>query len=119
MIKTIAYKDHYVLMTRRFVHEGKMIWYANALVTLGCFIAFWMINGKELVYSFYIPLDFALNASKFSFFWYQYWVDKIEKQDHERLQEIMNKKSSQKEALMEKTDEQETPDGNTEQTSSA
>lgn len=55
------------------------------VVAIACFITFMVIDGKELVYSIFIPLDLFLNISKASFYhWYMY-VDKKKKADAERL----------------------------------
>ena len=62
--------DHYSAMDRQFVMNYKGVYVLNAFVTLGCLLAFFIIDGKELVYTFYIPLDIALNFSKTAFFFY-------------------------------------------------
>ena len=50
--------------------EYEWLYVLNLLVTAGCLIAWFIIDGKELVYTFYIPLDIALNISKMIFFFY-------------------------------------------------
>ena len=68
-------------MKREFVTNYWWVYTLNGMVTLGCFVAFFFIDGKELVYTFYIPLDFALNLSKMAFVFYEKHKDQIEKAD--------------------------------------
>ena len=53
-------------MQRKFMMStmGTVVWVINCIVTLGCLIAFFCIDGHELMIGFYIPLDVALNFSK-------------------------------------------------------
>ena len=39
---------------------------------------YWRVEGNELVYALYIPLDILLNISLVVFFWYEYfkWQNK-------------------------------------------
>ena len=76
MIKTIKFEDHYKEMKRRFDTSCNWVWIIHSMAVVGCFIAFLIIPGRELVYSLYIPLDVLLGLGKASFFWYNYWVDK-------------------------------------------
>ena len=62
----------------------------NLLITLGCVIAYFVIDGKEQVLKFYIPLDVALNLSKACFYWYTYLTDKWEKENEAAEQTTMN-----------------------------
>lgn len=87
MIKTIKFEDHYKEMKRRFDISCNWVWIIHSMAVVGCFIAFLIIPGKELVYSLYIPLDILLGLGKASFFWYNYWVDKQRKEDKRRLKE--------------------------------
>lgn len=71
-IKTISFEDHYVKMDREFMYRpwSKIIFFINAACTIGCFIAYIIIDGKELFLALYIPLDFSLNMSKTAFFYF-------------------------------------------------
>jgi len=80
-------------MERNFEIKHRWVWILNGLVTLGCFIAFLCINGKETVFSFYIPLDVALNVAKTVFFWYNFYEDMNIKADKARLAARMAKPS--------------------------
>ena len=71
-IKTISFEDHYVKMDREFAYRpwAKFIFIINGLCTIGCFIAYIIVDGKELFLALYIPLDVALNMAKTLFYYY-------------------------------------------------
>ena len=71
-IRTISFEDHYVKMDREFAYRpwAKFIFIINALCTIGCFIAYIIVDGKELFLALYIPLDVALNLAKTLFYYY-------------------------------------------------
>ena len=77
-----SFVGHYQPIERQ-INDAKIpgTYIINACVTLGCVIAYFMLDGKELVLKFYIPLDIALNMSKASFFWYTYFNDKLQKEN--------------------------------------
>lgn len=101
MIKTIKFEDHYKEMKRRFDVSCNWVWIIHSMAVVGCFIAFLIIPGKELVYSLYIPLDVLLGFGKASFFWYNYWVDKKRKEDKRRLKEKLAQMERKKQQLEE------------------
>ena len=70
---------------RVFVRRYKGIWIINILVTLGCGIAYILIDGKQLVYSLFIPLDIFLNFGRGVFYWYYYFLDKKQKAEEAHL----------------------------------
>lgn len=72
-IKTISFEDHYKEMKRVFDTSCFWVWIVHTLAIVGCLIAFIMIDGKELFYALYIPLDVLLCVGKGSFFWINYW----------------------------------------------
>ena len=76
-------KDHYKPMVRNFMFNkiGTYAWIVNSLTTTGCLIAYFLTDGKELVLSFYIPLDFLLNVSKAAFYFMSFYLDKRHKAD--------------------------------------
>ena len=67
---TIAFRDHYMPFRRVFERKYKAVWAVNILVTLACGIAYLLIDGKQLVYSLFIPLDIYLNIGRGVFYWY-------------------------------------------------
>ena len=74
--QTISFRDHYMPFRRVFVRRFKGVWIINVLVTLGCGIAYLLIDGKQLVYTLFIPLDIFLNIGRGVFYWYYYFLDK-------------------------------------------
>jgi len=80
-LNNITFEDHYSDMKREFAMDYWWVYILNSVVSLSCFVAFFFIDGKELVYTFYIPLDFALNLSKTAFFFYEKREDQIKKVD--------------------------------------
>ena len=95
-MQTISFTDHYVPMTRAFSLDHWYIWVLNSTVIIGCLIAFIFVDGKELIYQYYIPLDISLNICKTIFFWYNYWVDKVQKDDAARLAKRIQRKSEKR-----------------------
>jgi len=89
-MNTVSYKDHYKEMVREFDTDQYWLFVLNFVVAVACFITFLVIDGKELVYSIFIPLDLFLNISKATFYhWYMY-TDKRNKADAERLNKRLN-----------------------------
>jgi hypothetical protein len=88
-MQTISFDDHYKPMERVFVMNklNVCVWVMNGCICLGSMIAFLMIDGRELVYSLYIPLDFLLNLCKVAFFFYHYYLDSVHKAEVARLAE--------------------------------
>ena len=101
MIKTIKFEDHYKEMKRRFDISCNWVWVIHSMAVVGCFIAFLIIPGKELVYSLYIPLDTLFGVGKAAFFWYNYWIDKQRKDDKKRLKEKLSSMEQRKHQLEE------------------
>lgn len=66
-----SYEDHYQRLEREFRTDCKWIWYVRAILTLMTLIWFFTVDGKELLFALYIPLDIMLNISVVVFFWYE------------------------------------------------
>lgn len=92
-------------MVREF-HDttcSKVIFVLDALVTVACFISFLVIDGKELVYSLYIPLDLFLGVCKFGFYHWYLYKDKYEKEDQKQLDESLSgNENTHKEPLIQR-----------------
>ena len=50
-----------------------------------------VIPGKELVYALYIPLDLLLSFGRAAFFWQNYYLDKLRKEDKKKLKDRLAK----------------------------
>ena len=91
-IKTISFSEHYIKMEREFKRTPaeRIIQILNLVVTLGCFIAYLCVDGKELFMALYIPLDVALVLSKTLYYWYYYYQDLRHKQDKKLLDQAID-----------------------------
>lgn len=94
MMKTITFDEHYTRMERTFVIKHRWVWILNICVTLSCFLAFVLLDGKELVFCYYIPLDLCLNLAKSAFFWFYFYEDKRIKADKIALEKRLSKSSA-------------------------
>ena len=81
-------------MERVFDMSRWWIWVINGLVTVGCFVAYILIDGTEVLYAQYIPLDLFLNVCKTIFYFYYYYRDHRDKEDEKRINERVMKKQS-------------------------
>ena len=90
-LKTISETEHYKDMVRTFHTERWWIWVINAIVTLGCFIAYMLIDGKEVIYAQFIPLDLFLNCCKMIFYLWYYLIDMRDKANDERIKARVKK----------------------------
>ena len=78
-------------MVRTFDMSRWWIWVINGIVTIGCFIAYLFVDGKEIVFAQYIPLDLFLNVMKTAFYFFYYYRDKREKENEKRIKERIKK----------------------------
>jgi len=60
--------QHYVLMKREFVHAHWLVVILHIVVFISCLIAFFLVDGRELIYAIYIPLDFLLDLGTLVFY---------------------------------------------------
>ena len=84
-VKTIKFEDHYHQMQRVFDTEHSWIWILNGLTVVSCFVAYLVIDGKEIVFALYIPLDLYFQIGKAVFYWGYYWIDHSKKTQSRRL----------------------------------
>lgn len=49
-------------------------------------IAYVLTDGKQLIFMYYIPLDFAFVISRTVFFWYNVFLDKKEADNKKKLE---------------------------------
>ena len=70
------------------------IWVVNGVGTLACLIAFCVIDGKQEIYSLYIPLDILINVAKSAFFWMYYFIEKRRLSENEYIEKrILERRS--------------------------
>ena len=83
-------------MRRVFDRSWPWMWLFHSLVAVGCFVAFIIIEGNELVYALYIPLDLLLSFGKAAFFWWNYYLDNLRKEDKKKLKARIAKMESRR-----------------------
>ena len=74
---------HYVWMEMRFNSTRMWMWIVNFVVYVGIIVAYFCVDGHELIYNMYVPLDILFNVSKAAFYFYYYMQDRQEKQKEE------------------------------------
>ena len=77
----------------KYIPWTRYIQILNALCTIGCFISYMCIDGKQLMLALYIPLDLALNFSKTTYFYFYLYQDRRIKRDRELIQEAIDRKA--------------------------
>ena len=83
---------HYVWMEQVFNDERMWIWFLNLAAYTAILVTYLTVEGHELIYTMYLPLDMMINAMKaFLYFWH-YAKDHREKAKKQELVEILNKK---------------------------
>ena len=84
-MKLISFEEHYKEMNRVFDMSFKWVPRFHMLAVIGCLVAYFVIDGAELIYALYIPLDILFSVGKEAFFWVYFGIDMNEKKDEERL----------------------------------
>lgn len=77
-------------MTREFVMKHMGVWILNGAVCLSCYISYFCINGKEITYALYIPLDMLLVGAKAAFYWWHYYLDILEKKEQAEIAKVLS-----------------------------
>lgn len=95
-MQTISFEDHYKEMRRVFDRSWPWMWLVHTLIAVGCFAAFIIIPGRELVYALYIPLDLLLSFGRAAFFWYNYYLDNLRKEDKKKLKARLERMESKR-----------------------
>ena len=80
---------HYVWMQARFNEDRLWVWIVNLVAYIAVITTYFCVDGHEIIYSIYLPLDVMLNISKAIFFFGIYWVDRREKAKREELQKAL------------------------------
>lgn len=73
------------MMQRNFVETYWWHYMLVGLVTLGCMIAYFVVDGRENVLTLYIPLDLALVVCKTCYYFYMRYEENTKKKDVKRL----------------------------------
>lgn len=69
-------ESHYIWMEQRF-NSGRMwLWIVNLVVYIAVITTYFCMDGHEIIYSMYLPLDVLFNLSKAVYFFAFYFADK-------------------------------------------
>lgn len=78
-------ESHYIWMEQRF-NSGRMwLWIVNLVVYIAVITTYFCMDGHEIIYSMYLPLDVLFNLSKAVYFFAFYFADKREQKKQEDL----------------------------------
>ena len=64
--------EHYVWMEKRFNSDNMWMWILNLVAYVAVIATYLSLDGQEIIYSMYIPLDILLNFSKAFFYFFSY-----------------------------------------------
>lgn len=78
-------KHHYIWMEQSFDDSRKWVWIVNIIVYIAVITIYFCVDGHELIYTLYLPLDFLLNLSKAIYYWSLYYLDLKNKERQEKL----------------------------------
>ena len=78
-IQTIPFLEHYIEMDWVFDFTRIKVQILQVFTIALSITMYCLIEGKELVYAMYIPLDIILNVCNLIFFWFYYYRDKSDK----------------------------------------
>ena len=69
-------KHHYVWMEPKFNENRLWVWIVNLIAYIAVITTYFCVDGHEIIYSMYLPLDMMLNASKAAYFFSMLWLEK-------------------------------------------
>lgn len=72
-------ESHYVWMKQWFNSDRSWVWIVNSVVYVAVIATYFCVDGHELIYSMYLPLDVLLNFAKAVFYFTCQWRDYIER----------------------------------------
>ena len=93
--------EHYIEMDSVIDFDCIKIQILQVVMMLVSITLYVKIEGRELVYAMYIPLDIALNACTFCFFWLYYYKDKSNTEDTIRVAMRLERMDDKKVSLHE------------------
>ena len=76
---------HYVWMEFSFNSDRLWVWWINLAAYVAVVTTYFCVDGHEIIYSMYLPLDMLLNLSKAVYFFWNYYLDIQEKKKKEEL----------------------------------
>lgn len=100
-IKAIPFLEHYIEMDQVFEFSRIKIQIFQGIMIIVEIALYFMIDGKELVYAMYIPFDIILKVCTMVFFWFYYFYDQSDQEDHLRVAIRLNRMDDKKLSLQE------------------
>ena len=82
-------ENHYVWMQARFNEDRLWVWIVNLIAYIAVITTYFCVDGHEIIYSIYLPLDIMLNVSKAIYFFAIYWLNNRERKKREELQQVL------------------------------
>lgn len=76
-------------MQAKFNEERLWVWIVNLVAYIAVVTTYFCVDGHEIIYSMYLPLDMMLNVSKAAYFFVIFWMDRREKSKQEELQKVL------------------------------
>ncbi len=77
--------SHYVWMEKKFTEDRMWTWIINFIAYVAMITSYFLIDGKEIIYAMYLPLDLLVNLCKASFYFMHYAIDRYERSKEEKL----------------------------------
>lgn len=81
--------SHYVWMEKKFIKERMWTWIINFIAYAAMITSYFLIDGKEMIFCLYLPLDLLFNLCKASFYFMNYAMEKYEESKEEKLKEAL------------------------------
>ena len=76
-------------MQQYFNNDRSWLWIVNAIVYIAVIIIYFCVDGRELVYSMYLPLDAILNLAKAIYYFASQLKDKRERAKQAELARLL------------------------------
>ena len=89
-------ESHYVWMHQRFNSRRSWVWIVNSVVYVAVIATYFCVDGHELIFSMYLPLDALLNLAKAIFYFACQWKDQREIAKQMEMAEILKTKFESK-----------------------
>ena len=83
-------------MEWRFNSERLWVWWLNLAVYVGLITTYFVVDGHEMIYSMYLPLDFLLNCAKAAYYFYHFFLEQQKQAKEEQRRQIFLKKQLMK-----------------------
>ena len=76
-------------MQAKFSEDRLWVWIVNLIAYIAVVTTYFCVDGHEIIYSMYLPLDVMLNASKAAYFFSMFWVERRNEAKRKELQDVL------------------------------